>query len=202
MSESEPARPPVADLGGGAERIITEETDRRLLDGLVRNDREAMASLYDTYGSLAYGLACRTLGRNADAEDVVQESFIALWRQASRLDPSRGIRSYLLTIVHHKAVDRLRRRSRRPELALDELAPVKAEAPDPVQFAEALENRELVRSAMRSLPDDQRRAVEMAYFGGLTMSEVAAQLKIPVGTAKSRLRLALGHMRRALAGAT
>ncbi|HEY7270745.1 MAG TPA: sigma-70 family RNA polymerase sigma factor [Dehalococcoidia bacterium] len=161
-----------------------------------------MAGLYDTYGSMAYGLACRTLGQTNEAEDVVQESFLAVWRQASRLDPARGIRSYLLTIVHHKAVDRLRRRARRPELALDELTPIRDEAPDPVQFAEALEDRDLVRTAMNSLPDEQRRAVEMAYFGGLTMSEVAEQLKIPIGTVKSRLRLALGHMRRTLAGAT
>ncbi len=189
-----------ADPATDAERLSIEEADRRLLDGLVRNDRDAMAGLYDSYGSLAYGLACRTLGRTSEAEDVVQESFLAIWRQASRLDPARGLRSYLLTIVHNKAVDRLRRRSRKPELALDELAPVTSEAPDPIEFAEALENREMVRTALGTLPDDQRRAVEMAYFGGFTMSEVAEQLKIPIGTVKSRLRLALGHMRRALVG--
>lgn len=173
-----------------------------LLERLVRNDREAMAGLYDTYGSLAYGLACRTLGQSSDAEDVVQEAFLALWRQSSVLDPARGLRSYLMTIVHHKAVDRLRQKSRRPELALDEALPVPSTAPAPSEIAEALEDRELVRSAMRALPEEQRQTVEMTYFGGLTTTEVAERMRIPVGTVKSRLRLALGHMRRALAGTT
>ncbi len=159
-----------------------------------------MAQLYDTYASLAYGVACRTLGQSADAEDVVQEAFLALWRQASRLDPERGVRSYLLTIVHNKAIDRLRRRSRRPELALDESAPAIAQAADPVEYAQALEDREMVRSALKGLAEEQRQTVEMAYFGGLTLSEVAESMKVPIGTVKSRLRLALGHMRRALAG--
>lgn len=157
-----------------------------------------MASLYDAYGALAYGLAVRTLGRSPEAEDVVQEAFLALWRQAARLDPSRSVRSYLLTIVHNKAVDRLRHRSRRPEVGLDREAPMAREAADPVEFAEALENRELVRRALSELPEEQRSAVEMAYFGGLTASEVADRLRVPVGTVKSRLRLALMHMRRTL----
>jgi RNA polymerase sigma-70 factor (ECF subfamily) len=178
------------------------EADERLLAGLMRNDRDAMATIYDTYGALAYGVACRTLGQTSDAEDVVQEAFLAIWRQAARLDPSRGIRSYLLTIVHNKAIDKLRQRSRRPEATLDETAPIIADTPDPVEYAEALENRELVRSALERLPEEQRRAVEMAYFGGLSASEVAERLRIPVGTVKSRLRLALGTMRRALAGGT
>ena len=179
-------------------RLGVEGSDTQLLSGLIRNDREAMAAVYDTYGSLAYGLAARTLGQTAEAEDVVQEAFLAIWRQAARLDPARGVRSYLLTIVHNKAIDRLRKRARRPELVLDETAPLVADAPDPAEFAEALENRELVRAALRSLPEEQRRTVEMAYFGGLTTGEVAEQLKIPVGTVKSRLRLALGHMKRTL----
>jgi RNA polymerase sigma-70 factor (ECF subfamily) len=157
-----------------------------------------MASLYDAYGGLAYGVAVRSLVRTAEAEDVVQEAFLALWRQAARLDPARGVRSYLLTIVHNKAVDRVRRNARRPELVLEGEVSIQAEAADPVQFAEALENRELVRSALDTLPQEQRQAIEMAYFAGLTASEVADRLQIPVGTVKSRLRLALGHMRRAL----
>jgi RNA polymerase sigma-70 factor (ECF subfamily) len=157
-----------------------------------------MASLYDAYGGMAYGVAVRSLGRTAEAEDVVQEAFLARWRQAARLDPARGVRSYLLTIVHNKAVDRVRRNARRPELVLEGEVSIQAEAADPVQFAEALENRELVRSALDTLPQEQRQAIEMAYFAGLTASEVADRLQIPVGTVKSRLRLALGHMRRAL----
>lgn len=161
-----------------------------------------MAALYDTYGSLTYGIAVRTLGQTADAEDVVQEAFLAIWRQSARLDPDRGLRSYLLTIVHNKAIDRLRRRSRRPALALEEHAEMVAGTPDPVDVAAALEDKELVRSALKALPEEQRETVVMAYFGGLTAVEVAERMRIPVGTVKSRLRLALVHMRRALAEGT
>jgi RNA polymerase sigma-70 factor (ECF subfamily) len=182
------------------QRLEGEQADARLLQGLIRNDRGAMVAAYDSYGALAYGVACKTLGQSSEAEDVVQEAFLALWRQAGRLDPARGVRSYLLTIVHNKAIDRLRKRSRRPELQLDEALPVPAEGADPVEYAEAMADRDLVRSAMSGLPEEQRRTVEMAYFGGLTTSEVAAEMRIPVGTVKSRLRLALGHMRRALVG--
>jgi RNA polymerase sigma-70 factor (ECF subfamily) len=191
-----------ADPSEVRKRTIDEEPDYRLLSGLIRNEREAMAAVYDAYGPLAYGLAVRVLGRSAEAEDVVQEAFLAVWRQASRLDPARGIRSYLMTIVHNKAVDRLRRRSRRPEVPVEGVPGLVSEAPGPQEVAEAVENRELVRKAMSSLPEEQRHAVEMAYFAGLSASEVAERLRIPVGTVKSRLRLALGHMRRSLAASS
>ena len=157
-----------------------------------------MAELYDTYGGIAYGLAHRTLGANSEAEDVVQESFLALWRQAPRLDPARGIKSYLLTIVHNKAVDRLRRRGRRSETVIDAVGSLPSEADDPVEFAARIEDRELVRGALNSLPMEQRQTVELTYFAGLTTIEVAERTRVPVGTVKSRLRLALNHLRRRL----
>ena len=191
----------------------TEDRDAALLEGLRRNDRDAMAELYDTYGALAYGLAHRTLGATAEAEDVVQESFLALWRQAARLDPERGIRSYLLTIVHNRAVDRLRRRARRQEASLDPtIAPdVRLAQPgaasldqtlDPFEIASRTEDREVVRGALNTLSLEQRQTVELTYFGGLTTAEVAERTRVPVGTVKSRLRLALNHLRRRLGEAT
>jgi len=181
--------------------MIDQESERRLIEGLLRDDSESVASLYDRDGAAAYGLAFRVLGESNAAEDVVQESFVALWRQAERLDPARGVRSYLLTIVHNKAIDRLRQKGRRAELALDPALPVPASSEDPLESAERGSERESVRAALGSLPPEQRQAVEMTYFGGLTINEAAARMNIPVGTVKSRLRLALTRLRRELAGA-
>lgn len=180
------------------QRNIDEETDRRLIEGLRRNDSETLAAIYDSHAGIAYGLAARILGITSEAEDVVQESFLALWRQAERLDPSRGIRSYLLTIVHNKSIDRLRQRSRKNEMPLDPDAPIPATGEDPVESAERASDRASVRAALAALPLEQRQTVEMAYFGGLTTGEVAERMQVPVGTVKSRLRLALIHLRRIL----
>ena len=176
-----------------------DRDDERLLEGLRRNERDAMAALYDRYGRLAFGLAYRVVGESGEAEDVVQESFLALWRQAAKLDPERGsVRSFLLTIVHRRAIDVLRRRSGRPERALDEAAPLAAATPDPIEFASLAEERQQVQYALRSLPDEQREAIELTYFRGLTIVEMAEEQQIPLGTAKSRLRLALDRMRKTL----
>ncbi len=182
---------------------MDESLDRKLIEGLQNNDRESLATAYDTYGGLAIALASRVLGARSDAEDVVQESFLALWRQAPRLDAKRGLRSYLMTIVHNKSVDRLRQKGRRPEAVLNEDAPFKAsDATDPELQAEKVSETEEVRQAMSGLSQEQRSAVELTYFLGMTINDAAAQLNIPVGTVKSRLRLALGHMRRRMEGAT
>jgi RNA polymerase sigma-70 factor (ECF subfamily) len=182
-------------------RTIDEVLDQKLIEGLQRNDRDSMAAAYDNYGSLAYALAARVMGANSDAEDVVQESFLALWRQAPRLDAKRGLRSYLMTIVHNKAVDRLRQKGRRPEAVLNEDAPFRApDSVDPELEAVRLTESEEVRAAMGELPQDQLRAVELTYFLGMTTNEAAAALGVPVGTVKSRLRLALVRMRRRLEG--
>ena len=197
MPESQGQNDPMT----SAERTIDEDLDRRLIDGLRSNNRESMAVLYDTYSSMAYGLALRTMGNPTEAEDVVQESFLALWRQAERLDPARGVRSYLLTIVHNKTVDRLRRKGRRPEAALELADMVPAKDEDPAESVARSSEGETVRAALGSLPAEQRRAIEMTYFNGLTINEVATRTSVPIGTVKSRLRLALQHLRRNLAEA-
>ncbi len=153
----------------------------------------------DAYGRIAYGLAYRVLGQAGDAEDIVQESFLSLWRQAARLDPKRGsVRSLLLTIVHRRSIDVLRRRAGRIERALDEAHPIASAAPDPVEFASQAEERERIQGALAELPAEQRTAIELTYFRGLTIAEMAEQERIPLGTAKSRLRLALERMRKTL----
>jgi len=178
--------------------MIEERDERRLVEGLRRDDRESLAAVYDAYSALAYGLALRILGSQTEAEDVVQESFLALWRQAERLDADKGLRSYLLSIVHHRAIDRLRHRGRRPEAELDLDLPIPSQDEDPAETAVRNDERETVRAALVALSPDQRRTVEMVYFHGLTMTEAAERLRIPVGTVKSRLRLALGRLRQEL----
>jgi RNA polymerase sigma-70 factor (ECF subfamily) len=191
------------DPSAAGQRTTDEAFDQNLIVGLQRNERDALAAAYDSYGGLAYALAARVMGVSSDADDVVQESFLALWRQAPRLDARRGLRSYLMTIVHNKAVDRLRQKGRRPEAVLNEDAPFKAPENDaPENVIEKAADAEEVRAAMAGLSEDQRRAVEMTYFLGMTINDAAEKLGIPVGTVKSRLRLALGHMRRRLEGTT
>jgi RNA polymerase sigma-70 factor, ECF subfamily len=175
-----------------------EIDERSLIEGLLKNDRDSLAAVYDAYASSAYGLALRVLGTAAEAEDVVQESFLALWRQAERLDASRGLRSYLLAIVHHRAVDKVRSRGRRPELTLDEEASFVAPDEDPGDAAARLDEAQQVRAALGALPPDQRETVEMVYFKGLTINETAGRMRVPLGTVKSRLRLAMRRLRQEL----
>lgn len=187
-----------SDPGGPAART-TDHDDVAMLERLRANDRDAMASLYDAYGGMAYGLAYRVAGDAKEAEDVVQEAFLTLWRQADRLDAARGsVGSLLMTIVHRRAVDLVRRRAGRREAHLDDALPLAAATSDPIEFASLAEERETVGRAMGELPAEQRRAVELTYFGGLTVAEMAEQEAIPVGTAKSRLRLALERMRKTI----
>jgi RNA polymerase sigma-70 factor (ECF subfamily) len=179
-------------------RTIDEARERRLIDGLRNNDRGSLEEVYDEYSGAAYALALRVLGIAGEAEDVVQESFLALWRQATRLDPGRGIRSYLYTIVHNKAIDRLRQRGRKGELPLDLDAPLATSDAGPEETVTQVEERASVRAALLALPEEQRRTVLMTYYGGMTINAVASRMGVPAGTVKSRLRLALGHMRRSL----
>jgi RNA polymerase sigma-70 factor (ECF subfamily) len=176
-----------------------DRDDAELLERLRRNDRDALAALYDAYGRLAFGLAYRVLGDAGEAEDIVQESFLMLWRQSDRLDAGRGsVRALLLTIVHRRAIDALRRRVGRSERIVEAFDPIPSAAPDPMEFASRAEERARIRGALAELPLDQRQAIELTYFGGLTVAEMAEQQEIPLGTAKSRLRLALGRMRKTL----
>lgn len=170
----------------------------QLVARLQHNDREAMAAVYDAHGAIAYGLALKLLGSRAEAEDVVQESFLALWRRSARVNPERGLRSYLLAIVHNRCVDQIRQRQRRPNTPLDPEAPIAATGADPKAEALSLVEGEAVRGAMSVLSADLRTTVELVYFGGLTLNETANRMKVPLGTAKSRLRLAMGRLRQEL----
>ena len=190
--------------GGGTnltdERGRTTYEEDELIEGIRQREPRAMELLYDRLGRQAFGLAYRILGDGPSAEDVVQEAFLALWRQAERLNPARGrVSSFLMTVVHHKAVDLLR--TRRGQMArhlpLDP-SPVEQQGTDILETVADSLGREAIRQALRSLPQEQRDAIDLAYFQGLTHVEIAEALNVPLGTVKSRLRLGLEKMRSAL----
>jgi RNA polymerase sigma-70 factor (ECF subfamily) len=159
-----------------------------------------MEVLYDRLGRQAFGLAYRMLGDGQSAEDVVQEAFLTLWRNAERIDQARGkLNSFLLTIVHHKAIDSLRAKRgqtvKQTPIEVAEIEKIGADVADRVLLTL---DRDEVRKALSAVPDDQRQAIEMAYYQGQTHVEIAEALKLPLGTVKSRLRLGLEKMRAVL----
>jgi RNA polymerase sigma-70 factor (ECF subfamily) len=182
-----------------AERSIFRE-DGDLAAGLSRRDPLAMEVLYDRLARQAFGLAYRILGDGPAAEDVVQEAFLTVWRQADRIDVARGkLSSFVLTLVHHKAIDAVR--ARRGQVARQvsvDVADIEKAGADVSERVMQSLNRDEVRSALAAVPDDQRRTIEMAYYEGLTHVEIAEALGLPLGTVKSRLRLGLEKMRSAL----
>jgi RNA polymerase sigma factor (sigma-70 family) len=164
---------------------------------MQQGDQSAVAALYDRFGGLAYGLAFRVTNDATLAEDVVQDAFVAVWKQCGRFDADRGqARSWLMTIVHHKAVDAVRRRAGRPERALPEGSeePIAATG-IPADLAEIALDAAAVREAVRQVPEEQRKTIMMAYFEGLTHVEIAEKMRVPLGTVKSRLRIGLEKMR-------
>lgn len=174
--------------------------DGDLVAGLRRREPLAMEVLYDRLNRQAFGLAYRILGDGPSAEDVVQEAFLTLWRQAERIDAARGkLSSFVLTLVHHKAIDSLRAKrgllARQISSDIEQIEKVGADVSERV--LQSL-SRDEVRAALAAVPDDQRRTIEMAYYEGLTHVEIAEVLELPLGTVKSRLRLGLEKMRATL----
>ena len=158
---------------------------------LAAADQTALAELYDQYSSFVYGLARRVTGDGRGGEEVTQDVFSYVWERPDRFDPERGsMRSWLGVITHRRAVDWVRREaaSRR---GVERLGTMARSVPDVEEMATALVTAERIRMAVASLPEEQRRAINLAYFGGRTYRQVAAEEGIPEGTAKSRLRLGL-----------
>ena len=178
--------------------------DGQLVELVAQQDAGALEALYDRYGRAAYSLARRILTEETLAQDVVQEVFLSLWRDARRFDAGRGtVATYLLSMTHHRAVDVVRReenlrRWRTSDEGL-ELAPdPKARVEDEV---EAFERRTEVRAALKDLPEPQRQALLLAYFGGYTQREVAALVGVPLGTVKTRMAAGMRKMKEALSDA-
>jgi RNA polymerase sigma-70 factor (ECF subfamily) len=178
------------------------DADVDLVRRIGSGDRAALGELYDRYAGQAMAVAVRVVEDRGLAEDVVHDAFVAVWQKVDRFDATRGsLRGWLLTIVRNRAIDRVRRS--RPA---DDVTDVDARGrlrttPNPV-WEEAIRSldRDALRRALTTLPDEQRRAIELAYFGGHTYREVAALTNVPPGTAAGRLRLALARLRAALEG--
>lgn len=196
MATIAPPRPAGGIATQGPARISREEADN-LAARLRERDPGAVDELYALIGRRAFGLAYRVLGDSSAAEDAVQEAFLALWRQAATVDGGRGrVDSLLMTLVYRRSIDALRKRERRnhisgtmPDEVVDHDAAELFE-----QVADALTHERVVES-MGLLPVDQKVAIELAYFSGLTHSEIARRTGVPLGTVKSRLRLGLLRLR-------
>jgi RNA polymerase sigma-70 factor (ECF subfamily) len=179
-----------------------DEADRQVLVDLGEGRLDALETLYDRYRAMAYAIALRITADPTLAEDVVQDAFLGVWRHAERYAEGRGsVKTWLLAIVHHRAIDAVRRRRPASELPDPELpAPpqlVVADVwPEVVGRLDAVE----VRAAMATLPDAQREAIELAYWGGLSQTEIAERTGAPLGTVKSRMRLGLLALRQRLSG--
>jgi RNA polymerase sigma-70 factor (ECF subfamily) len=180
--------------------VAMARDDDALMVAIQQRDDSALADLYDRYGRLAFALAYRLLGESATAEDVVQEAFLNVWRRASSFQPGRsgGAKPWLLSIVHNLAIDRRRGRFRRESdhVPLDNVAfSLQDDADDPFTAVAGTIAAEQVQAAMTVLSADQREAVELAYFSGLTHQEIADRTGAPLGTVKGRLRLGLHKLR-------
>jgi RNA polymerase sigma-70 factor (ECF subfamily) len=191
-----------ASLGPGSMRKqLAHLSDEALVALMARGDETALGELYDRVGRIAYGLALRILRDDRLAEDAVQEGFLAAWRTASSFRAERAKAStWLLTIVHRRAVDLVRREERRrAEPLTDDNAIAAAGASEPAEEAAWLRfERERVQTALRKLPDVQREALELAYYGGFSQSELAERLGVPLGTIKSRMFAGLARLRELL----
>src|SRR6266576_1670166 len=175
-------------------RELAHLSDEAVLALVARSDEQALAELYRRFGRLAYGLAFRILRDAALAQDAVQEAFLGIWRAAGRFSAERAKPStWLLTLVHRRAVDLVRREQRRRTEPLQpETEQAGAEGADEAELAT---QRQTIREALRQLPAEQREAIELAYYGGYTQSELAERLGEPLGTIKSRMFTGLARLR-------
>jgi RNA polymerase sigma-70 factor (ECF subfamily) len=192
--------------------------DRELVSLLVDGDEDALAKLYDRHSDAVYRVAFRLLGDRHLAEEVLQETYLALWNRAELYEPERGsLPAWLLTIARNRAVDRLRTLGRRPlpmamsdaipddegsfehALALGQLVASAPPPTDPQDAVDAAWLRETVREALGQVPETERLAIELAYYEELTQTEIADRLGWPLGTVKTRTRRALGRLRSVLA---
>ena len=185
------------------EATLRELADEDLMQLVQRGEARAFEVIYDRHSSVAFSLAYRMCGSRAAAEDVVQEAFLAMWRSGARYDRTRGsVRTWVLGIVHNRAIDALRRsmvhdRRRASDEGLEER--FEARERTDVEAARRDEARD-VRQALGTLPPEQCKVIELAYFGGFTHSEIAAMLDTPIGTVKGRMRLGLDKLRGQLGG--
>jgi RNA polymerase sigma-70 factor, ECF subfamily len=180
---------------------IRDLADEEVMQLVQSGNPRAFELLYDRHGGAAFSLSYRMVGNRSAAEDIVQEAFLSIWRSRLRYDQARGsVRTWVLGIVHNRAIDALRRsmvhdRRRETMEGIEE----RQEAPERTEVEAARrEEARNIRDALQTLPDEQRKTIELAYFGGFSHSQIAELLNEPVGTVKGRMRLGLDKMRRQL----
>lgn len=182
--------------------------DRALVERMAAGDERALGALYDRHGAAAYALALAILREQADAEEAVADAFGQVWRNAGQFDAARGsVPAWLATITRTRALDLVRARGRRAralaraagESSEGFAAPLAAAGEAPDRGVERAEARRLVERSLAELPELQRRVIELAYFGGLTQTEIAAELQEPLGTVKTRIRAGMEKLRGSLA---
>ena len=200
-----PAPPPQERAGPdeGSAAARAQEIDALLVGRIQAADEDALSTLYDRWVNQVYSIAVHILGGSDEADDVVERTFSQIWRDAARYDPARGsVGSWIIVIARSHALTRRRadlRRVRHDELRSSYMENEGAiSATSPLQNVEANEDRELVRGAVERLPEEQQRVVTMAYFDGLSQTEIAERLGIPLGTVKTRVRLAISKLRASL----
>ncbi|MDQ6900597.1 MAG: sigma-70 family RNA polymerase sigma factor [Candidatus Dormibacteraeota bacterium] len=184
-------------------RDDAHDSDGAIAEALQRGDVAGLERLYDRYGTLAYSVAMRVLGDHGRSEDVVQECFLKLWNSSSRFDINRGsLRTWLITSVRNRSIDHLRGRAahERQEREIPFDAEAAGEGSNPLRDVVQGMERELIQEALQRLPQEQRQAVELAFYHGYTQKEIAESVNVPLSTVKGRMRLALEKLHSYLQG--
>ena len=184
-------------------RDVNVEIDRELVRSAARGSTDALGRLYDRHAGVVYAMARRILAQQEDAEEVVQDVFSQVWRDAARYEAGRAsVAGWIVMLARTRAIDRLRSRRARPDSNVGtdpDAGPVLAAGgPSPEQVTVSADDARRVRGALETLPENQRALVELAYYEGLTHSEIAERSGVPLGTVKTRLRTAMATLRGAL----
>ena len=184
-------------------RSLDDARDREMVRRVVAGDESAFRDLFRGYGPMAKALAMRVVRQAHLAEEIVQEAFLALWREPGSYQEDRGsVRSWLLAAVHHRAVDTVRREEsqrRRTQAAAPDVVDLPDVGQQVVEETYAARSRQRVREALQEIPEEQRRVLDLMYFQGKTQSTIASELSLPLGTVKSRALLAMRRLRAMLA---
>ena len=180
--------------------VSQEITDEQLMVRVQQGHQAAFSALYDLYVNRVYGMALQKLTNPAEAEDVTHDVFVSLWQRSSTFQPAKGsLSSWLLTVAHNRIVDTLRRRRSAGEaqeaIIRDPTAASGVAPEDTAAIAEQNEEGRQVRQALETLPDDQREVITLSYYEGYSQSEISQRLQVPLGTVKSRMRLAMNKLR-------
>ncbi|MBI5425114.1 MAG: sigma-70 family RNA polymerase sigma factor [Opitutae bacterium] len=199
LSRREPVRPRMTPVSANESTPDPAEEHRRLAAALARGDKQALARLYDLLAKPLYSLALRITNDAAEAQDVIQDVFLQLWNKAVDYEPARGSYfSWAATLTRNRALDRVRMRTRRAEIVQESAGDLLPASNDDLDSSDSLWLREkasAVRAALTALPPEQKGAIELAFFRGLTQQQIAEQLGEPLGTVKARIRRGLLRLR-------